>query len=381
MAGKPRILCLDDESHVLDALRRQLRSEYNVLTTTHPQEALDLLAADRDGSVAVILSDLRMPRMTGVKVLERAREISPDTTRVLLTGDADLDGALAAINQGNVFRFMLKPCPPRHLRATMAAAVAQHRLIRAERDLLEATFKGSIDALRDALEMAQPVLVSRVARLQRLVERLCQKLGVADALQIVMAAQMGEIGAIALPSSATSVLAGGTPSSDAEAELLASLPHRADSVLARIPRLESVREIVRHQLPTDRNPMSPLRPDAPEGARLLQAVREYDSLIWREMSPDQAIATLSSRKIHDPDLLRALAEIDGLRLPNEAVREVGVDELVTGDELANDVYGADGMLLVARGQVITDGLLVKLRSCAATTGLQGHILVIQVVGS
>jgi response regulator RpfG family c-di-GMP phosphodiesterase len=380
MAGKPRVLCVDDEPHVLDGLRRHLRTEYDVVVTTRPREALALLA-DEPGSIAVLLSDMRMPGLTGVEVLERARRLSADTTRVLLTGEADLESAVAAINQGNVFRFMRKPCPPRQLRATVAEAAEAYRLVRAERELLQATFHGSVDALRDALGMVQPALGSRADRLQRLVERLCQRLGIADAWQIAMAAEIGEIGAIALPPSAISALEGGTPASDAEAELLASLPYRADSLLARIPRLEGVREIVRHQLPTDRNPMSPLRPDAPYGARVLQAVREYDALVWREMPPELAISTLSSRKIHDPELLLALAGIGAMRLSNEAVREVDVDELTIGDELAIDVYSVKGALLAARGQVVTERLLARLRTEELTTGLRGRILVIHVVAA
>jgi hypothetical protein len=158
--------------------------------------------------------------------------------------------------------------------------------------------------------------------------------------------------------------------------MLARLPRLADSVLARIPRLEAVREIVRHQLPTDRNPVAPLHPNAPEGAWLLQAVREYDALVWRGMPPDLAVATLSARKIHSRETLLALAEVGGMRLPNEKVREVEVDGLTSGAELANDVYSAKGMLLVARGQIITERLLIRLRNYEMTTGLQGRILIV-----
>ncbi|GAA1809133.1 response regulator [Planosporangium flavigriseum] len=380
MTPKSRVLCLDDEPYVLDGLRRHLRAHYDVVTTTQPQEALELLADGGDNPIAVVVSDMRMPQMTGVEVLERARQLTPETTRILLTGDADLHSAVAAINQGNVFRFMLKPCPPEDLRTTMAAASEQNRLVRAERELLEATLKGCVDALMETLGMAQPALFSRAGRLRRLVERVCQKLGVEHAWQIEMAAQMGEIGAITLPPEAIAGLEGGTPGSPAQAEMLASLPKVADGVLARIPRLEAVREIVRHQLPTDRNPIVALHQDAPDGARLLQAVREYDALVWRGMPPDLAVATLSSRKIHDRDLLLALAEAGGLRVPSEAVREVEVDDLKIGDELANDVYSAKGMMLVSRGQVITERLLIRLRNYETTTGLQGRILIVDLLG-
>ncbi|NJC74217.1 response regulator [Planosporangium thailandense] len=376
MSARQRILCLDDAPYVLDGLRRHLHVDYNVVTTTQPHEALDLLAADKGDPIAVIITDIRMPQMTGVDVLKRARRISPDTTRVLLTGVADMRSAIAAINQGHVFRFMLKPCPPEDLKATIAAAATQSRLVRAERELLEATLKGCVDALVETLAMAQPALFSRASRLRRLVQRVCQQLGVVDSWQIEMAAQMGEIGAITLPPSAIAVLEGGTPNSPAEADMLASLPKLADDVLARIPCLDAVREIVRHQLPTDRNPMVPLRPHAPSGAWLLQAVREYDALVWRGMPRDVAIAALSSRKIHSRDLLIALAVVGWPRLSNDTVREVDLDELALGDELAGDVYSAKGMLLVTRGQVITDRLLIRLRNYEVTGDREGPVFVV-----
>jgi FixJ family two-component response regulator len=376
MTARPRVLCLDDEPYVLDGLKRFLRADYDVVTTTDTQEALTLLAGDGGNPIAVIVSDMRMPLMTGIEVLERASSVAPDTTRVLLTGDADLHGAVAAINQGHVFRFLLKPCPQQDLQATVRAAAEQHRLVRSERELLEATLKGAVDALMDTLAMAQPALFSRAGRLRRLVEKLCEKLDVPDAWQVEVAAQMGEIGAITLPPSVIPALEGGTPPTDAEALMIARLPGLADSLLARIPRLESVREIVRYQLPTDRNPVAPLAADASEGARLLQAVREYDALVWRGMPPDLAVAALSARKVHTREVLLALAEVGGMRLPTEAVREIGVEELAVGHELADDLHSAKGLLLVGRGQVITERLLVRVRNYEMTTGLQGRILVV-----
>jgi hypothetical protein len=228
----------------------------------------------------------------------------------------------------------------------------------------------------DTLGMAQPALFSRAGRLRRLVGNLCEIREVPDAWQIEVAAQMGEIGAITLPQSVIPALEGGTPATEAEAQMIARLPALADSLLARIPRLEAVREIVRHQLPTDRNPIKPLAPDAPEGARLLQAVREYDALVWRGMPADLAIAALSARNIHSRELLLGLAEVGGMRLPNEAVREIDVEELAVGDELADDVHSVKGLLLVSRGQLITERLLIRVRNYEMTTGLQGRILIV-----
>jgi CheY-like chemotaxis protein len=378
MTPRPRVLCVDDEPYVLAGLNRHLRIDYDLVTTTEPQEALALLcdAQTEASPFAVIVSDMRMPQMNGVDLLERAKTTSPDTTRILLTGDADIHGAVEAINRGDVFRFLLKPCPGEDLNATIAAAAEQHRLIRAEKELLEATLKGSVNALMDTLEMAQPALFSRAGRLRRLVEQLCDKLEVPNAWQIEIAAQMGEIGAITLPPTLIPILEGGTAGNDAEAEMIARLPRLADNVLARIPRLEAVRDIVRHQLPTERNPALPLAPHAPQGASLLQAAREYDALTWRGMPADLALATMSARKTHGPEVILALAELGGMQLPNQAVREIDVEDLAEGHELADDLYSAKGLLLVGRGQLITERLLVRVRNYEATTGLQGRIIIV-----
>ncbi|MFB9692445.1 response regulator [Amorphoplanes digitatis] len=375
MMDRPRILCLDDESSVLDGLRRTLHSSYDVVTTTEPREALALLAEKPDDPFAVIISDMRMPSMTGINVLEQAQQLAPDTTRVLLTGDADVQGAIGAINRGNVFRFILKPCPPEPLMSAIAAADQQHRLVRAERELLQDTLKGCVDALMDTLAMAQPALFSRAGRLRRIVQDVCAQLGMPDAWQVEMAAQLGEIGAITLPPTALDALQNGTPADAAEAEMLEALPRLADSVLARIPRLDAVREIIRQQLPTDRNPITPMRPDASAGARLLQAVREYDVLVHRGTDPNVAIRMLTFRKVHTPVVVAALANVADLRQTSETVREVTIDELLIGHELADDLHTAKGLLLVSRGQVITERLLVRVRNFHESMGLQGRILV------
>lgn len=375
MTVKPRILCLDDESSVLDGLRRTLRTSYDVATTTDPREALAMLAEKPDDPYAVVISDMRMPGMTGIAVLEQAHQLAPDTTRVLLTGDADIQGAIAAINRGNVFRFILKPCPPDPLKMAISAAHDQHMLVRAEKELLQDTLKGCVDALMDTLAMAQPALFSRAGRLRRIVQDVCGRLGMPDAWQVEMAAQLGEIGAITLPPEALEALENGTPADSTEAEMLASLPRLADSVLANIPRLDAVREIIRQQLPTDRNPVTPMSHDASAGARLLQAVREYDALVHRGTDPNVAIGMLTFRKIHVPDVVAALATVADMRQSNEKVREITIDELLIGHELADDLHTAKGLLLVSRGQVITEQLLVRVRNFNASTGLQGRILV------
>jgi DNA-binding NtrC family response regulator len=118
------VLCVDDDPDLLAVLVRVLRKDgYDVVAVPTPHEALAVLASR---PVAVMVSDYEMPEMDGVELSVRARALSPETTRVMVTGRRTVDTALAGINIGEVFRFLHKPFEPDALRREVAAAVAHH---------------------------------------------------------------------------------------------------------------------------------------------------------------------------------------------------------------------------------------------------------------
>jgi DNA-binding NtrC family response regulator len=159
---KPRILCVDDEPAVLEAIQRNLRREFDV--STDPSGAAALERIDKSEPFAVIVSDMRMPGMDGATFLSRARAKAPDTVRMLLTGHAELSSAIAAVNEGNVFRFLSKPCAAPDLIKALKEGVHQYELVHAERILLEQTLKGSIEALVQVLSLTNPESFGRAYR-------------------------------------------------------------------------------------------------------------------------------------------------------------------------------------------------------------------------
>ncbi len=131
---RPRLLIVDDEADVVATLEYLFRRRYQVLTARGASEALDALERE---DVQVILCDQRMPGTTGDQLLSRAREIRPDAVRILLTGYADIQAVIRAINQAGIYRYILKPWDPDELEAVVAQAVDQHNLVRERRRLLE----------------------------------------------------------------------------------------------------------------------------------------------------------------------------------------------------------------------------------------------------
>jgi two-component system, sensor histidine kinase and response regulator len=122
---KHTILCVDDEIDNVEALERLFRKKYRVLKATSGAEALNLLA---DEDVALIISDQRMPRMSGTEFLERSIDLRPDAVRILLTGYTDIESVIAAINSGQIYRYVTKPWDSRELTSAVDRAVERFEL-------------------------------------------------------------------------------------------------------------------------------------------------------------------------------------------------------------------------------------------------------------
>jgi DNA-binding NtrC family response regulator len=151
------ILIVDDEQSVLDGLARSLRRpDHRVRTATSPAMALELLGLEQ---VDLIISDHLMPGMSGLEFLKLVRDRFPDTVRIMLTGHADVDVAVRAINEGEIYRFLSKPCPPVELQVTVHLALEQLALARENRRLL--AIVRSRPELTELLEQARQKLVHR----------------------------------------------------------------------------------------------------------------------------------------------------------------------------------------------------------------------------
>jgi len=127
MIAEETVLLVDDEERLLAGLRRQLRDKFEIVTAVGGERALEIL--ENQSEIAVIISDMRMPGMTGVEVLEAFSKKSPTTTRIMLTGIADQDCAVEAINKSHVFGFLNKPCSTDSLIEGIEGGLAHHRLL------------------------------------------------------------------------------------------------------------------------------------------------------------------------------------------------------------------------------------------------------------
>lgn len=360
----PKVLCVDDEPQVLAGLTLHMRRRYEVLTATSGAAGLEAL--QQNPATAVVVSDMRMPGMDGATFLSRARQMAPDAVRILLTGHSDLDSAISAVNDGQLFRFLTKPCPAAALLSALQAASDHHRLITSERVLLEQTLRGSIKALTDVMALRDPLAFGRASRIKECVADLANHLQLQDRWQVEVAAMLSQLGYIALPAETAENVYYGRPLSDEEAQMVARVPAVTEQLLGSIPRLEVVRGILGTYLkpyrPIDGSGMDAQAQLIHRGAHLLRAAVDFEALELQGHSATHALDLMRSHaESYDPALLEAIKAVRGVDHSQE-IREVRLADLQVGMVFAEDVKTDVGTLLVGRGFEVTAGVVERVRN-------------------
>lgn len=359
--GLVKALCVDDEPQVLEGITLQLRRRFHVVSACSGAEGLDALL--KQGPFSVVLSDMRMPGMNGAEFLARVRELEPDVTRMLLTGHSDVQSAIAAVNQGQIFRFLSKPCPPDELRASFEAAAEQHRLVRSERELLEQTLVGSVKTLIEVLAMTSPVVFGKAARIQQHVNALAAQVGVTHGWALEVAAMLSQLGYIAVPEETARKHFAGEPLSPEESSMIERTAKVSENLLANIPRLEPVREILT-QCASRETRAERGKPFAVE-AEVLRIAGDFDELESSGLPRKTSLETLRGRRgLYDSSILDAFMATQGAAEGGQRVIEIPLRGLAEGMVLAEDMRTTHGVLLVARGFRVTAGFLERTRNFA-----------------
>ena len=363
-----RILCVDDEPNVLQALERQLRKQFEIVTAPGPVQGLELL--EKSGPFAVILSDLRMPVMNGIQFLATAKERFPESVRMILSGQADFAATIEAVNEGSIFRFLTKPCENDHLVKALTAALEQYRLVQAERELLEHTLIGSIEVLSEILSLVSPSAFSRSHRIRRYVRHMASELGLPEPWQYEVAAMLSQIGCVTVPPDVLEKVYSGAPLSSSEAETFASHYQLGGRLLARIPRLEQVAQMIGNQQNPDSEMVGKLGSAGTVaiGVQMLQIANEFDQGIIRGLARDTVMSEIRRRHPNNKDLLSALhsAQVPTL---GTGVRMVGVRDLSSDMIINCEVYSKNGLLLLSKGQEVTDSVIARMLNFADSVGV------------
>ena len=374
------ILFVDDEPNILTGFKRQLGENYNLFLAESGREGLKLAQSNK---FAVVVSDFKMPEMNGVEFLMKFRELYPDTIRIMLTGQADLNSIVEIINEGNIFRFLTKPCATPHLLKNIDDALMQHSLINAEKDLLTKTLTGAIQAMTEMLVLAKPQAFNRSIRIREIVKTILSGMEVENGWQVEIAAMLSQLGCVTIPGNVLEKI---------YRNLLVAPEHKimfqkhiktSSEIIAKIPRMEKIAEIIAFQdsgydgsgVPIDeiRNKKTSIE------AHILRVALDYDQLQMMDKKKDEAIDIMRGRKgRYDESILNVLVKktIDDDSRKRYYQKKIKISELTDDMILACDVINKTGIIIGEQKQRINKTLLLALANYAQNNEISEMVDVI-----
>lgn len=416
------ILCVDDEPNILSALKRLFRpAGYRVLTAGSGAEGLALLGAE---AIDLVISDMRMPEMDGATFLAQVRQDWPAVIRILLTGYADIESTVAAINHGEVYRYIAKPWNEHDVLLTVQDAL-ERKMLQAEKQRLERLtqaqneelktlnasledkvrarteelkqtntflelantrlkqgFLTSIRVFSNLIELRQGNIAGHSRRVADLARQIAKHLALPnkEAQDVFVAALLHDVGKIGLPDNLLN-----KPFSDMNAEearLWRTHPAKGEQALMALEELRAAAPLIRaHHERYDGQgyPHGLSGEEIPRGARILAAANDYDGLIQgnmtgRRVSHEEAMEYMFAHKgkRYDAQIVDALFEV--LQARNEAPKPkesaLSSDDLVPGMVLARDLVSRDGALLLAADYILDASLIAQMRSYEKIEGIR-----------
>lgn len=368
---KARILFVDDEQNILNSMKRNLR-EYNVTTCNSPYDAIKMVKASvRSTPFAVIVSDYKMPKVTGLELLIAVKDVSPNTVRVMLTGYTEHDTAIKAINEGAIFRFLTKPTTAPDLKKVLNTCIEQYNLVIAEKELLKGTLSGSIRVLTEVLSHSNPEAFGIGERVKRVVRDLLDDVDFPNKWQIEIAAMLSRIGLTAIPAEIITKVKNRETLTSVEKELYDQYPEIGANLISHIPRLDQVSLCVKYQ-------QDALNSAAPFGAKVLNLAIRFDELYFQGIEPLIILKQLSEESsLYGPTLIKQLEKLVLNITTDFNTVALHVNELQEGMIVDQDVFTSDNLLLISKSQEITKTALMRLYNYKRSCGIKEPIMVIK----
>ncbi len=379
MSENRKVLLVDDEKNILSAYKRNLRNSFRIFLSDNPIIALEMVK--KHGPFAAVVSDLKMPEMNGLTLLEEIKKIHPNTVRLLLTGYADLTTVIEAINEGNIFRFLTKPCKTSEMEKALNDAIEQYNLIIAEKELLTQTLKGTLNVLVEILSTVQPLVFNFTSRFKALAKTIAERIKYPNIWEVEISALLMHIGLVSVPSDIIEKKLHGFELNEQENQIFRNHPELGYSLLSQIPRLKKVAENIKYQYTPYYKLKEKFRnneKELPYAAMILKTLNDYFELLAKGKSENEAIKIMQQNISHyEPAILGALeAEIIGVE-KDRTIRLIKINELKPGMMLAKDLRDENNFLLLPKGTLINPITYSKIMNYAKMTKLKEPIEILE----
>lgn len=378
---KTKVLFVDDDNNILQGYRRSLRSEYEVNTALGAEAGIELIRS-QERPYSIIVSDMRMPGIDGIEFLSQVMKLSPRSIRIMLSGDADQQAVVDSVNEGQVYRFINKPCEQEELKQILSIATRQYQLEISEHELLTRTLTGSMHVLTDILSMLNPKAFGSASMVRQLTMKVSNKLKVKNSWECEIAGMLALLGTISVPEEVMDKVEKKTDLTSNEKKIFEAHPDVGATLVGNIPRLDNVADYIRYQNKTYDGKGYPKDSvkgeDIPIGGRILKVVHDFQELVDSGRSQQKAFQEIQANEIdYDMHVVAALEEI--IEIPAGYInRDVSVKGLTVGCILDQDVLTTDGTLLLQKGQEINESMRMRLIFHSQTAGIQEPISIIEI---
>ncbi|GAA4902058.1 response regulator [Ferrimonas pelagia] len=364
---KRKILLVDDEEKILEAYRRILSSHYEITLAVSGAQALETMRMASGFEVIVV--DLHMPEMDGIELLTVMKSAYPDVVRIALTGLTDQQTAVDAFAQGEVFRFLSKPCTGEALTAAIEAALGQHSGASAERQLLQQTRDELVQTLSQLLALANPKAFAQVDAMLQLMIRLAHRLEHETDWAFEPMVLLSQLGYVAIPAALVEKQLRGECLDADELALLADNGRLSHDLLVNIPGLATIaKEIQAQDRALNDAEANEAGGTIPYRARMLKICKDF--LHFQRICVDvpQAVEQMRAQAAdYDVEILASFLPLvsaaPGRRVPSYRVVERDLSQLSLNTVLYENIYTHRGQLVVAKGNRVTPPILRILRNC------------------
>lgn len=365
---KQRILLVDDEPEILTSFSGILKTKYDAYFSESAVEALEIVKNNKP--FACIISDFRMPKMNGIEFLTEVMKTNSDTVRILMTGHADFQTVVNAVNEGNIFRFLSKPVPIELLIKTINDSLRQYDLINSEKELLDKTLKGTIKLLIDIQSVTNPEASVRISRLRKITKKIAEKKDLSLSWELDIAVMLSNIGHISLTQELLEKIYRNHPLDESEVANLKSSFKFGAGLVKNIPRFENIAQIIEFQSYATKDfyvSESIINSYQFYASQIITIAKDYDHLIANGKTHKEAISRLKRRNYWFEDIIDIIDEEFKTSIDTPTnIKSVLIRDLKPDMILEEDIVDSYGMILYGKGRELTNLIILKLLSMSRT---------------
>jgi len=371
-----KILMIDDDKDILASYQVNLRKDFIVRIASNANQAMEILKEEAD--IGVIVTDYKMPDVNGINLLKMIRQIYHDPIRIMITGFADMQIAVNAVNEGSIFRFLTKPMPTPELKQIIQDALVQYNLKKNEKELLNNTLKGTLKLLIDLISLSIPQSLNIGSQARMIARKIGVKAGEIEIWELEVASLLSNIGLLLLPNDIIQKKAEGKDLTSSEAAVFSNHPELGAKLIGHIPRFEKISDAILHINDNfgSKNDRNIANESIPLYSRILKVSNDYIQHIQSNKSALEAYEKmLEFYYQYDPKLLELLlSEVVGSE-NNRKIKQIKLMELKSGMVAAKDIVDERETILFKKDKEITEPIIIRLQQISNVRNIVEPLLV------